>query len=102
MRTASSHYEWVRANSDVSKKLDSCVRKTQSLLFFKGAIYEITFNKDRRFSHSQLALLLTVPNQADVNEFKSIDILVAPPGIHDVEYNTSKDETTYILSLIHI
>ena len=93
MRTASSHHEWVRANSHVSKKLDSCVRETQSLLFFKGAIYEFTFNKDRRFSHSQLALLLTVPTQADVNEFKSIDILVAPPGIHDVEYDPLKMKT---------
>ena len=74
------------------------MKETQSLLLFKNAIYEFTYNQDRKFSHSQLALLLSVPSQDEVNELKSIDILVTPQGVHAVEFDPLNDENQICLN----
>ena len=62
-------------------------------MFLIGAVYEITYNdptKQGKFAHSQLALLLDLPLQEDLNRFKKIPVYIPPPGIKTVVYDSNK------------
>ena len=69
------------------------MKESRRIIFFVGAVYQFTYNDERsRFNQSQLGLLITLPNQSDLDSFKKIPILVAPPGLKDFTY----DETLLI------
>ena len=53
-----SHIEWDSASLDTSKKLDRKVKEPCTILFFKGAIYESTYNKDYEFGQGQMERLI--------------------------------------------
>ena len=94
--TYNSHEEWQPATATTSDYLDNKIKQPRTLLFFKGAQFIFTYNVEKKFSQSQLGLLLDVPSQFDVDNFKKIPILVAPPGIKSVIYNRNTDENEYI------
>ena len=50
------------------------------------------------FNQSKLGLLITLPNQSDLDSFKNIPILVAPPGLKDFTY----DETLLMADYIEL
>ena len=58
-----SHQDWSRASEMTSSKLEQKLKEPRKLLLFRGAIYDITFNKDGEFSQSQLALLYDLPSE---------------------------------------
>lgn len=91
-----SHSEWSQATNDsVIDELDQHGKEPRELLFFKGAQYEFTFNKEGKFSNTQLAVLFEMPSQDQLDRFKPIKILAAPPGIKSLEYDvntTSKQD----------
>jgi hypothetical protein len=58
-----SHCEWQPAQSSTVEELDQKLKEPHTLLFFAGAIFECTYNKEGSFSQSQLALLYTLPAQ---------------------------------------
>ena len=62
------------------------MKEPRELLFFVGAFYEFTYNDDGKFSQSQIGLLMNLPDQETVNNFRKIPIYVAPPGIKVVAY----------------
>ena len=72
------------------------VKEQRNLLFFKGALYQLTFNNDDIFSQSQLGLLLNVLSREDLQAFWKIEILVAPPGLKWTMYNSTQTELDYI------
>ena len=65
-------------------------------MFFKGAIYECTYNEDLRFSQSQICMLLDLPSEDQLTQFQKIEILIAPPGLQDVVYDPNKTKNEYI------
>ena len=76
-----SHQEWSRASENTSLALDHKCKEPRNLLFFVGTVYQFTYNSDSNFTQSQLGLLLDLPSKIMIETFKSISIMVAPPGI---------------------
>ena len=91
-----SHQEWQVANELTTQSLDHKCKEPKTLLFFRGAIYQFTYNDDGNFSQSQLGLLLQLPSQDSVDNFRKIPIMVAPPGIKVVEFDETKVKHQYI------
>ena len=92
-----SHQEWQVANELTSNALDHICKEPKTLLFFRGGIYQFTFNDDGNFTQSQLGLLLEVPDQNCLDHFRKIPIMVAPPGVKVFEFDGSKSKHDYIL-----
>lgn len=89
-----SHRDWSDATERTIESLEQRLKEPKELLFFKHAVYEITFNKENEFSHGQIAILLDLPTDDQLNNWKKINVLVAPPGIKDFvfsEYHTKED-----------
>ena len=80
--------EWGRASERVVGQLKQKVKELKELLFFKGAVYEITFNLKGKFSNTQLALLYDLPSREDLCGWKNIKVLTAPAGCKSIEYHT--------------
>jgi predicted GIY-YIG superfamily endonuclease len=72
---------WVPATEPSRKSLDRKAKEPRQLFFFPRALYEVTFNDPNdHFSQSQLALLCNVPTAEDVNEFRPLQLMIAPNG----------------------
>lgn len=91
-----SQQEWYSASETTSNMLDKKVKEPRTLLFYKGGVYICTFNKKGSFSQSQMALLYDLPDQDDLQNFKPIRVLLAPPGIKSVKYEEGKSKESYI------
>ena len=94
--TYNSHEEWQSASNSTSDFLDNKIKQPRKLLFFKGALFMFTYNEDQKFSQSQIGLITHVPRQEDIDRFKKIPILVAPPGLRDFIFTGDKCEDSYI------
>jgi predicted GIY-YIG superfamily endonuclease len=72
---------WVPATEPSRQSLDRNAKEPRELFFFPRALYEVTFNDPNdQFSQSQLALLCSVPTAEDVNEFRPLQVMIAPNG----------------------
>lgn len=91
-----SHSEWYSASNYTTKKLNKKVKEPETILFFKGAIYECNYNEDGNFSNAQLCMLYDLPNNEDLLNFRKIEVLIAPPGLQDVAYREGKTKANYI------
>lgn len=89
-----SHRDWNDASTETTQKLEQKLKEPRELIFFKGAIYEITFNKEGEFAHGQVAILHDLPTIEQLNNWRKIKVLVAPPGHKDFDFdeNTTKEE----------
>eukprot|EP00957_Ditylum_brightwellii_P204571 15339860-Ditylum_brightwellii.AAC.1 len=72
------------------------LKKGDILTVNGGAIYEFTYNKEGKFSQSDTALLFDLPSQDDVDEWKSICVLVSPPGISSIEFNETSSKQSFL------
>ena len=84
-----SHSEWYQATQSSIDQIENHVKEPTELLFFQGGHYEFTFNKEDCFSQSQLAILYDMPAREDVDLFKPVKILCAPPGIKDFTFDVN-------------
>ena len=94
-----SNADSVPATQRTTNSLDAKVKEPQKLLIFKGCIYEFTFNSSARnntFSHSQICILIDLPTQDNLNEFKPFEVVAAPKGLDDVIYNPAKTKDEYL------
>ena len=89
-------HEWSQAVLNTTNILEQKVKEPRQLLFFKGAIYECTFNQENKFSQSQKALLFEMPSQDDLNQWKKIKVLLAPPGCKEVLYDPNASKEQYL------
>jgi DNA replication protein DnaC len=86
---------FVAASQATSRYLTSQVKEPSTLWFYPGALYEITYNKKNAFNQSQLAVLINVPDNTQIEERKSIEVVVAPPGCKSLPQDLeSLDELT--------
>ena len=88
--------DWYLARESTISALNQKVKEPRSLLFFKGAIYSCTFNNKGVFSQAQMALLYDLPSQSDVENWRPIKLLLAPPGLKSIEYDGTTSKEQYI------
>ena len=88
--------DWRQASQDISNKLEEKIKPPGKLLFFKGAVYECTYNhKEGLFNQSQIALLYDMPTQESLDSWKSVKVLIAPPALKDVEFDMNLSKQHY-------
>ena len=77
---------WKPASKITSARLSKKVKEPTELLFYPGALYEISYNKDNHFSTKQLAVLCEdrMPSIEQVKQFEPIELMVAPEGCKSV------------------
>ena len=89
--------DWRTATQDTSNKLEEKIKPPGKLLFFRGAVYECTYNhREGSFNQSQIALLYDLPTQDCIDSWKSVKVLIAPPALKDVEFNMELPKQHYL------
>ena len=89
-----NHGEWKVASRSIKNALNKECKEPEHLDFYHGALYQFTCNETGRFKSTQLAVLLTVPDQERLEAFRDIDIYAAPPGTKTIDFTL--DEETLI------
>ena len=87
--------EWLPASDQTSLLLHKNMKELWCFIFYKGVLYEVTYNDGDNFSQSQLCLMFDVPSKADIDQEKPVKVLVAPPGVKDFSRATSKSKVDY-------
>ena len=90
------HQEWAATSETTSSKLEKKLKETKKIIFFHGAIFKITFNKEVTFSNSQNALLLNLPLQEDLSSWSKIKILKSSIGLRNIELDPNTPKETYL------
>ena len=80
-------HEWSQAAHQTTRTLEERLKEPHELLFFKGAIYECTYNQEGKFSASQKSLVYDVPSEDEIDQWKNVKVLLAPSGCKEVVYN---------------
>ena len=92
-----SHQEWMPATNDIKIKLDAKVKEPRAIIFFRGALFEFTYNDQvRGFTQSSLCVLFSLPSRESVDQFQRIKVLAAPPGIKDHTFDQNKTLDEYV------
>lgn len=92
-----SQMDWNQASDLTSNILDQKLKEPRSLLFFRGAIFTCTFNeKNYTFLQSQMCFIYDIPEQRQLDNWEKIKVLVAPPGMKEIEYDASKSKQFYL------
>ena len=71
---------WINASTNTSNHLNNSAKEPQTIHFYKGALYEVTFNKDGKFSQTQVALLFDMPTQEQIDNFEPVTVMLEPEG----------------------
>ena len=69
------HQDWVTASETTSTILEQKVKEPRTILFFRGAIFEMTFNMEGKFSNTQTVILNDLPSREDLSNWKNIKVL---------------------------
>ena len=96
MKNRYSHQDWRSASENVSTKLDQHLKEPQLLLFFKGAIYETTFNNKNKFSNTQMVMMYDIPSTEAVLNWRKVKVLKYPLGEMEVEYDPNLSKQAYL------
>jgi hypothetical protein len=91
-----SHCDWTKASESTKASLDNKVKEPRTLLLYRGAVYEFTYNDRGKFSQSQIGLLYDVPLQIDLDRCKKFNTLVAPPGVKDITWDRDATKQHYL------
>lgn len=77
-----SRMDWREASTDIStNEINSQTKVAPTLCFFKGAMFECTYNdRNGNFLNSDAALLYDIPNIEDLESWKPVKVLRVPAG----------------------
>jgi GIY-YIG catalytic domain len=84
---------WTLATAYTKKCLNRFCKEPSELLLYVGGLYQVTFNAPGKFSQSQLAMLLELPNLTLLQNYKPFDIWVAPPGCKTIPPQSASEQT---------
>ena len=59
-----------------------------TLIFFKGVVYDFTFNKEVKYRQSQMGIFYGLFLKEYLDHSNIIDIFVVPPDLHDVVFDS--------------
>jgi len=79
-----SHGNWKAADQKVVDSLDRFVNEVQTLKLHQNMMIEMTYNKVNVWSHSQLGILLDLPEPSHLQLWKPIPIMLAPVGVNNL------------------
>ena len=91
-----SHQDWIVATENTSVQLEQKVKEPNILLFFKGAVFEMTFNVVGKFSNTQTGILFDLPGQEDLTNWRKIKILKTPLGFKETYYDPGITKEQYL------
>ena len=94
MQKSRYSHDWKTADFESSNMLNRKCREPKMLLFEIGLVYCCTYNSTD-VSNLQKAILFDLPKQEDLNMFKPIKVLLAPPGCKDVTYIEGMSKESY-------
>ena len=87
-RTRSTNAEYNNASASTIKSLNKELKEPSEIVLFSGGIYECTINDTRgRFNQSQLAFMVDLPSQENVDRFEAISLWIAPPGTQFIQFH---------------
>jgi hypothetical protein len=89
-------HKWNVAKESTSHGLEKQCREPGTLLFFRGAVYDCTFNNNGVHNHSQQILLYDLPSQDDLDNLRKIKVLVVPPGTKEIVFNPIESKECYL------
>jgi len=91
-----SHNGWQTASDQISTLLNAKVKEPNVLTFFKGALFNFTYNAEGQYSQSQQALCYDLPSQDALDRFARINLLAFPIGLKDFDFDSTKTKEYYI------
>ena len=80
----SSHGNWKTAEESIVQRLDKEINEVQMLRLHKYLIVEFTYNKSNCWSHAQIGIIMKLPSQDTLNNWKPIHVMLAPPGVREL------------------
>jgi predicted GIY-YIG superfamily endonuclease len=85
------------ATSDISRIISQKCKVPETLLFFKGAVFECTFNcpKDS-FLNADPVFMFNIPSATDLEDWKKIKVLKFPPGWSDFSVDPGRPYSYYV------
>mmetsp|Transcript_28417 Transcript_28417/g.59223 ORF Transcript_28417/g.59223 Transcript_28417/m.59223 type:complete len:556 (+) Transcript_28417:675-2342(+) len=88
-RLRGANGDWAPASDHTVRSLNKELKEPEELVFFVGGVYGCTINdtRENQYCQSQLAFLLELPPKADVTQFQSIPIWIAPPGNQQIQFD---------------
>jgi hypothetical protein len=96
-RSRSTYEKWTKADENVTNILNQSHsgKQVHILSLFHNAIMEMTCNEPNRWSQGQLCIIRNLPSQQTLDEWKPIEVFLAPLGIkitmQDLENKTDND-----------
>ncbi|KAL7546895.1 hypothetical protein ACHAWF_010225 [Thalassiosira exigua] len=90
-----SEYDIASSRAIISPRLNHGAREPKKLLFWKGALFEATINKDG-YNQSQLLIMLDVPSKETIKKKAPIELYAAPPGTSDIDLNDGVPSKSYL------
>ena len=91
-----SHQDWRIASESTSSQLEQMVREPKTLLFFKGAIFDITFNVEGQFSNTQIAILFDLPTEEELSNWRKVKLLKTPLGLKEIIFDPQMPKEEYL------
>ena len=74
-KPVNSRADWIQATTNTSSQMEQKVKEPQLLLFFRGAIFEMTFNAEGQFSNTQTCILFDMPSVDDLQNWRKVKVL---------------------------
>ena len=75
--TQSEHGNWSEATSRTSELLSREIKELEELILYPKAPIEFTYNRPGYWSQSQLGIVMNVPSQDDLDNWRSIAVYVS-------------------------
>jgi len=100
----SSHNIWKTATDSVIRSLNRNTREPEELLLHDKMVVELTFNNGVEWSNGQMGYLTQAPPQTSLDNWESIPILLAPPGVRILPSTSISQESLTALGwkLVHV
>ena len=76
----SSHGNWRKAEATTCYLLDKLVNEVEELRLHKNMVVEMTYNKPKVWCHSQMAVVVDLPTQSELDNWSPFTVYLAPVG----------------------
>jgi hypothetical protein len=92
----SSLAEWSPADDATRRRMNTHFREPNKLVFAEYVLFECTYNaQNRDYLHTNLALMIKVPDSETIRSRKRIKLLLVPSHLDHIEFLDSPDRSTY-------
>ena len=72
------------------------MKEPKRLLFFRGVIFEVTYNKEGKFSNAKRVIIFELPATETVIIWQPMKVLIPPIGLQDIVFNHNISRNMYL------